>query len=387
MVGMFERPDLYGLVILLFDSWLWPLCHFDIARSSWLTLAVFNSHYTLLKMFILFSSITCELSARCVRLFCTVWERIVDLCINSSYALMFFVLPMLVLKNLSDLRRERWVRRDGNGSPPAVVCLDEIKKRLKIFTCSLETFDFNSLFWIESFTFLSQASLLVWNVHLYTLFAKGNPSMRVLTLRWVFVRRFSHPWDCLSECVPKVVFEQRVVDERKKLILVQRTEAWITHRELGFYLTCRAMTPQLGERTEEWMYPSDRFTMWITSWTKFPEIFKVHITTLFFQIRIASSSSNKPSQKHKAEFKSKREQQIQSRYNNQWTNRSREEGESVAKQIGTSITDFVSTEPEWNQKVRRWVCVLFLLFARSRKIEVFFWKSDLRIEERKKMDC
>jgi len=30
---------------------------------------------------------------------------------------MFFVLPMLVLKNLSDLRRERWVRRHGNGPP------------------------------------------------------------------------------------------------------------------------------------------------------------------------------------------------------------------------------------------------------------------------------
>jgi len=32
------------------------------------------------------------------------------------------------------------------GPPPEVVCLDEIKKRLKSFTCSSATYDFNSLF-------------------------------------------------------------------------------------------------------------------------------------------------------------------------------------------------------------------------------------------------
>ena len=110
-------------------------------------------------------------------------------------------------RKMSSLRRY--------GPPPTVVCLDEIKKRLKSFTCSSTSYDFNLLFWILSFTLLSQASLLVWYVHLYALFAKGNPNMRILTLRWVFVRRISYPRDCLSECVPKVVFRQRTTNERK----------------------------------------------------------------------------------------------------------------------------------------------------------------------------
>jgi len=39
--------------------------------------------------------------------------------------------------------------------------------------------------------------------------------MKILTLRWVSVRSISHPRDCLSECVRKVVFGQRTTDERK----------------------------------------------------------------------------------------------------------------------------------------------------------------------------
>ena len=111
MVGMFERPGLYGLVILFFfNSWLWPLCHFDIAWSLWLALAVLNSHHTLFEnvCFIFKYNVRIECSLR--EAFCTVLRancQLVCSQINTSYALVFSVLLMLVLKNLSDLRRGR----------------------------------------------------------------------------------------------------------------------------------------------------------------------------------------------------------------------------------------------------------------------------------------
>ena len=114
MVGMFERPGLYGLVILFFYSWVWPFCHFDIAWSSWSVLAVFNSHYTLLKTvcFIFQYNVRIECSLReaflyYLKFFLRANYQLLCSQINTSYALMFFVLLMLVSKNLSDLRRER----------------------------------------------------------------------------------------------------------------------------------------------------------------------------------------------------------------------------------------------------------------------------------------
>jgi len=82
---MLMKPGLMWPCNLFFIMFVMTLCALRGFSTFLMESGVY--YYTLLKMFVLFSSITCELSVRCMRLFCIVLRAnylLVCLQINTS---------------------------------------------------------------------------------------------------------------------------------------------------------------------------------------------------------------------------------------------------------------------------------------------------------------